>query len=150
MGKIYEQEEASLDAAEVEAAIKRGRGEKTEFYPTLPDDPTELAISACSLANNGGGQIILGVNKSGDVVGVDDPDIESKVRNLLKTELEDRYSTKIVSSGVEIQSEDVYIFVINEYKKYPLMADGRFYIRHGDENILLNPERVARLFSSDL
>ncbi|MFY4811614.1 helix-turn-helix domain-containing protein [Haloarcula sp. AONF1] len=150
MVEIYEQEEASVDQSDIQFAIDRGRGGKTEFYTTIPDDKVKLAITACALANNGGGQILLGVDKSGNAIGVDDTTIEENAKETLNQNLRRPLDRKYVTSDVEIDGETIVVILIDEFKKYPLTADGRFYVRHQDEDHLLKPPEVWELMSRNL
>ncbi|WP_084156842.1 AlbA family DNA-binding domain-containing protein [Haladaptatus cibarius] len=146
--EIYEQEEASVEVSDIEYAIDNGRGDKTEFYEDISGENDGcLAITACSLANNGGGQILLGVDKEGEKKGVQNTATET-VREILIRDLERRWDTKFVISEVEIDGKRIIIIIIDKFKKYPLTADGRFYLRHQDEDLLLPPHEVYRMMKN--
>jgi len=147
MVEIYEQEEVSFDSTDVEYAIQKGRGDKTEFYPTIPSDTEKLSATACSLANSGGGQIFLGVSKEGTIVGVDEEDIESKAVEIIKQNIERVLDLKLVTSTIEINGDTIIVISISEFRNLPLAASGRFYQRHRKEDILLSPNEVLRLMN---
>jgi predicted HTH transcriptional regulator len=145
MTEIYEQEEASISETDVDFAIDRGRGDKTEFFATIPESELELAITACAMANNGGGQILLGVDKSGTIIGVEDREIEEEAKQILDEYLERGIDKKYVTSGVQIDSDVIIVILMDGSKKYPLAADGRFYRRNQEENFRLRPDGVWEL-----
>jgi len=147
MVEIYEQEEVCFDSTDVEFAVQRGRGEKTEFYPTIPDEAGRLAATACSLANSGGGQILLGVSKEGTIVGVDESAIESQAVEILKRKIERVLDMKFVTSSVDIEGDTIILIWVSEFREFPLAADGRFYQRHQKEDIRLSPDEVSRLMN---
>ncbi|WP_222915135.1 RNA-binding domain-containing protein [Natrinema sp. SYSU A 869] len=145
MPEIYEQEEASIGVAEIRYAIEAGRGERTEFYATIPENEDRLAVTACSLANNGGGQILIGVDKEGNRIGIDSPNVEEIVKEVLDRNLERRRDRKYFTSVEETNNCNILIIIIDEFKDFPLMADGRFYIRHQRDDLLLTPVDVFYL-----
>lgn len=145
MPEIYEQEEASIGAPEIQYAIDAGRGERTEFYATIPEDEHQLAVTACSLANNGGGQILIGVDKEGNKLGIDSPDVEDVVKDILDANLERRSDRKYFTSVENVDGFNILIILMDEFKDFPLMADGRFYTRHQKEDLRLTPVDVFYL-----
>lgn len=147
MVEIYEQEEVSFDPTQVQFIIQRGRGQKTEFYPILPDDSSQLSKTVCSLANSGGGQVLLGVSKEGTIVGVDDSDIESKAAEIIKQKIERIFDLKFSTAPVEIDENLIIVILISEFSEFPLASDGRFYQRHQKDDIRLSPEQVYRLMN---
>ncbi|WP_158055874.1 AlbA family DNA-binding domain-containing protein [Halorussus halophilus] len=145
MVEIYEQEEASIGVAEIKLAKEAGRGEKTEFYAAIPEEDEDLAVTACSLANNGGGQILIGVDKTGKVIGLESGDVEDDVKDILDRDIERKLDRTYVTSSVELEKETILAIVVSDFKRYPLTADGRFYLRHQDEDVLLSPDEVCDL-----
>jgi ATP-dependent DNA helicase RecG len=145
MADIYEQEEADFDESDVRYLLQTGRGPKTEFYPTIPDDKERLAATACSLANSGGGQIVLGVREDSTVVGIEGDDIESKAVEIINTLIEPRFDLKLVTSNVEVDDKDIIVIIVDEFQELPLAADGRFYRRHQKDDVRLTPRDVAKL-----
>ncbi|QGA81815.1 hypothetical protein LC1Hm_0753 [Halomicrobium sp. LC1Hm] len=69
---------------------------------------------------------------------------------MLNQNLKRRLDRKYVSSTVEIGDSNIVLLMIDRYKKYPLTADGRFYIRHQDEDHLLNPHEVWELMNTSI
>ena len=150
MGEIYEQEEASIGEPEIITAIEQGRGEKTEFYASVSGNEAEISKTACSFANTGGGQILLGVDKSGNIIGLEGDSIEDDIKSIFDDSLQRRLDRTYVTSEEVIDGEVVVIVLMNEFQDHPLMSNGRFYLRDQTDDLLLAPDQVWDLMNECL
>ena len=68
--------------------IERGEDEHTEFK-RWQGFPRKVAEAICALANTDGGLLVLGVDDSGEIVGVDDDadEVQERLTSLLHTAL---------------------------------------------------------------
>ena len=62
-----------MDKLKLQERILKGENLHTEFKESLPVNET-LAKSIVCFANTDGGQLIIGVSDSGDIIGVEDLD----------------------------------------------------------------------------
>ena len=62
-----------MDLTELNARLRRGENLHTGFkeWPVRPDD---VAPAIVAFANTDGGQLMLGVNDEGQIVGIDEGD----------------------------------------------------------------------------
>lgn len=146
MGDFFEQEDVSLDPSGVREVIDQGRGEATEFEPSIPKKGKKLAVTACALANNGGGQILLGVQKDGSISGIEGlENVESDAEEILDQNIEQRSDFAYSTYSCSMKEGSIVGIHIKEYDELPLAADGRFYKRRQREDDRLAPHEVQRL-----
>lgn len=143
MTDFLETEPFNLTPEEVKELIKREPSEKNEFFPSIPTDNSDLAITAGAMANIGGGYITVGVTETGDVVGVTDPDLVDEIVQFEIFEyVEQSDDFTIKKTSCEIEDHDVMVIKVVGFKQLPVTVDGRFYKRAGRKNRFLSPPEV--------
>jgi predicted HTH transcriptional regulator len=70
-----------MDKLELQERLIKGENLHTEFKESLPDNETIAKAFVC-FANADGGQLIISISKSGDIVGVGDEPLESPTTTL--------------------------------------------------------------------
>jgi len=104
----------------------------------------ECLRSICAFANTDGGELIIGINDKGKVIGLKNSkrlleDIPNKVRNILgivpDVQIEDKNGKSILVVKVERSFA-------------PISYEGRFYIRSGSTNLELKGKELSRFLIS--
>jgi predicted HTH transcriptional regulator len=122
------------------ALISQGEGEQLEFKKKTTH-PTRIARTLASLANTHGGQVLVGVDDDGRVVGVRDAEEEMYQ---LREAAQHYIDPPLTLSFRELEMEDDRIVVIVSVAESPLkphraqIAPGewRSYVRVRDESVL--------------
>ncbi|GAA4505455.1 hypothetical protein GCM10023172_33360 [Hymenobacter ginsengisoli] len=121
------------------ALISQGEGERLEFKKKTTH-PTRIARTLASLANTHGGQILVGVDDDGRVVGVRDAEEEMFV---LRDAAQHYIDPPLTLNFQEIETEDdliVLIVDVAESQNKPHKAqiapgEWRSYVRVRDESV---------------
>ncbi|WP_303311691.1 helix-turn-helix domain-containing protein [Hymenobacter sp. BT730] len=118
--------------------IAQGEGERLEFKKKTTH-PTRIARTLVSLANTHGGQVLVGVEDDGRVVGVRDAEEEMYVLRLA-AELYTDPPVPLSFQEVEEDGRTVLIITVRESRQKPHRAqvaegDWRGYVRVRDESV---------------
>jgi predicted HTH transcriptional regulator len=121
------------------ALISQGEGERLEFKKKTTH-PTRIARTLASLANTHGGQVLVGVDDDGRVVGVRDAEEEMFV---LRDAAAHYIDPPLALQFREVETEDdliVLIVIVNESLNKPHRAqvapgEWRGYVRVRDESV---------------
>lgn len=138
---------------ELEQLVELGEGISLEFKRRVPR-PERMAKEVVALANTRGGRIVLGVEDSGSIVGVEDASEQSF---LLRRAMEAHctppvaYDTERVVVG---DRRDVLVVTVEESTEKPHFlvsespeenGEGPVYVRVEDRSIAASDETVERL-----
>ncbi|MBN1904453.1 MAG: putative DNA binding domain-containing protein [Deltaproteobacteria bacterium] len=117
--------------------IALGEGYTTEFKRS---GTTGLGREICAFANALGGVILIGVNDSGEVVGVKD-------HNRLKSEIQTIARSADPPVLLKISNvENVLCVEIPEQHSKPYSFAGKFYIREGATSQQMSREEIREFF----
>ena len=117
--------------------IALGEGFTTEFKRSMPSD---LGREICAFANATGGVILIGVEDSGAVVGVED-------HNRLKSQVQSVARSANPPVAVEMESEgDVLRVTVPEQHGKPYSFGGRFFIREGATCQQMSRDEIREFF----
>ncbi|MBW3131238.1 AlbA family DNA-binding domain-containing protein [Hymenobacter profundi] len=119
--------------------IKQGEGERLEFKKKTTH-PTRISRTLASLANTHGGQVLVGVDDDGRVVGVRDAEEEIYVLRQAAEHFVDPPLTNLSFREVEEDGRIVLVVTVPESPHKPhraQVADGdwRSYVRVRDESV---------------
>jgi predicted HTH transcriptional regulator len=129
----------NLSQMNLRALISRGEGEELEFKKKTTH-PTRISRTLSSLANTRGGQVLVGVDDDGRVVGVRDAEEEMFV---LREAAAHYIEPPLTLHFREVETEDeriVLIVEVSESQNKPHRAqiapgEWRSYIRVRDESV---------------
>lgn len=94
--------------------ISRGRTDQVEFLEELPAEEVEFAKLISGFGNASGGIVLLGVKKSGEVIGLDDPDeVRSDASDILKRHTQPRMDPDIKHH--EYYDMDILSIKVDQY-----------------------------------
>lgn len=117
--------------------IALGEGFTTEFKQSMPSD---LGREICAFANATGGEILIGVDDSGTVVGVGN-------HNRLRSQVQSVARSADPPVAVEIEScGNVLRVTVPEQHGKPYSFGGRFYIREGASSQQLSRDEIRDFF----
>jgi ATP-dependent DNA helicase RecG len=152
----------SPDAADIEEAVARGEGDRTEFKPLRPPsvkDPGaqvhEILESVCAFANTAGGDVLLGVSDHGEIVGVPTDRVADVERFLL--ELRERIRSgihptpEVEDSIIEVGGVLLVRLRVMESEDKPLQGvqTHEFLVRRGATDRKPSRDELAAMFQRD-
>ncbi|MFA4956769.1 MAG: RNA-binding domain-containing protein [Candidatus Methanoperedens sp.] len=115
--------------------LKKGESEEVEFKTSFTKD---IAKDVCAFSNTVGGEIFIGIDDKGGVVGIKDENIEQKVSDILSS-VHPHPSVKMERLGIS----DKEIFHINVSASDKLHSQGNIvHIRIGRNNRPLTTQEV--------
>ena len=124
---------------DLRALIRQGEGEQLEFKKKTTH-PTRISRTLASLANTHGGQVLVGVDDDGRVVGVRDAEEEMFV---LREAAAHYVDPPLTLHFREVETEDDHIVLIVRVEESPnkphraqvAPGDWRGYVRVRDESV---------------
>jgi ATP-dependent DNA helicase RecG len=136
-----------MDKLELKERILKGENLHTEFKESLPDNET-LAKSIVCFTNTDGGQLIIGISDSGDIVGVGDLDeAMRKIDDIAFNRCEP--SIGILQETVDMDGVIALIINIPKGEQRPYRTkSGKFYIRSGNRCRQASWQEVRRLYQT--
>ena len=145
----------------VKEIIKSGEGETIEFkssirtnlYTQQHDTRIEHSLLKTIVAflNSKGGIVLLGVNDSGELIGLEQDRFKSHdkmklhVITLIKKHIGDNHSSSIDFETITINEKTVFRIICNKSKKQVFLNTGleeEFYIRAGPSSIKLTGSKL--------
>jgi ATP-dependent DNA helicase RecG len=140
-------ESEQMTETELRRRINRGEDIHTEFKVALPDNEF-LAKSIVCFANTNGGQLIIGVDDAGSLVGV--TDLDSAMR-IVDDVTFNRCEPPITVVEETVTTEDKTILIVNIPKgtQRPYRTgSGLYYIRSTNKCRQASREELLRLFQA--
>lgn len=132
---------------QVRAIIQDGESEETEFKGEFPEQADDIVKELTSLANAGGGQLILGVDdEDKEIVGLDDVKaVKERVSGLIdgnaSRKLPVEYNT-VVIDGAEL-----LVLEIDPAKDYPYaFNDAQYFTRNGPNRVPMQGPKLYDWF----
>lgn len=131
---------------DVEQVIERGEGQTLEFKAKMPR-PMQLAAAICAFANAEGGNIIIGINDKGEILGLEGEgqDFEraiERVRDLCFPPV------PIEAQRFSFQGKEIGVIVVPRSPFVHSTGDGKYLIRSGSINRPLTPTEILSLLQS--
>lgn len=131
------------------AQISQGEGQQREFKREI-DNPERIAGEIVAFANSEGGQLFIGVDDNGHIIGCPDP---AKVGQTLTNICRDRCRPPIIPGLEEISIANQVIVILtilpdlNRQKPYSTQG-GRFYVRVGPDKKDATGRELIRIAQS--
>jgi|SRR3989339_364896 len=139
-----------MNESELKAIISKGEGLRIEFKECKSNLSKDIYETVCAFLNRFGGELLLGVEDNGDVVGVDE-DCVQKVKNEFITAINNpqKISPTFYLSAKEVKVKDktvIYIYVSESSQVH--RCNGKIFDRNedGDFDITDNTNLVANLY----
>jgi len=136
-----------MNEFELKERIIKGEDLHTEFKEFLIDNEN-IAKSIVCFANTDGGQIIVGVNKNGDIVGVKDLDILiRRIDDIAHNRCEPPIT--VIPETLSIDNKTVLVINIPKGDQRPYRtSSGLYYIRSANHCRQASREELLRLFQA--
>ena len=141
-----------MNLAELTPRLEKGEDLHTEFkaWPIAPDD---LAPSIAAFANTDGGQVILGADNQGQVVGIDEKEVDRATRlvdNVAFSNCEPPVT--VIQETIRDEKGRVVIVVnVPQGDQRPYRTNrGVYYVRTTSGRRQASREELLRLFQSFL
>ena len=135
--------------ADVLARIEAGENARTEFKRGMGRFGP-VARTLCAFANGNGGLLVVGVDDSSSVVGVDeDPDsVQERITSFLHSGC-GRPLTAECDRHLSESGWVHWVHVSRHHRGYePFSYDGRFWIRRGRATVAPSPSELQELFNA--
>ena len=136
-----------MNEFELKERILKGEDLHTEFKESLMDNE-DIAKSIVCFANTDGGQIVVGVNDNGEIVGVEN--IDEHIRGIDGV-VYNRYEPPVTIIQETLSIENKTILIINVLKgdQRPYRtARSFYYIRNANRCRQASGEELLRLFQA--
>ena len=129
---------------QIEQLTKQGENSVVEFK-TSEVRPESLAREIVSFANSSGGTILIGVEDSGKITGVDQHQTETWVANIVRNNVIPAIAPQITEW--ELSRKKMLAIEVSRGLDKPYQTlDGKFWIRVGSTNRMATKEELSRLF----
>lgn len=140
-----------MTTEEIKNIIAQGEGLNVEFKTCKDGISHSVYESVCSFLNNSGGYILLGVNDDGEVIGVNENNLDNMTKNFINVINDPKlFSPKpyITPLTVEIDQKKIICLYI-ESGIYVHRYKGQFFDRNGDAdiNVTEQPALLANLYA---
>jgi len=136
-----------MEEFELFERISQGEGFHTEFKIVLPDN-IELAKDIVCFANTDGGQLFIGVDDTGGIVGIED--VEGSMRKVDDIAYSRcRPSITVVQETITIDDKTILIVHVPKGRQRPYhTSSGQFYIRSTNRCRQASREELLRIFQA--
>lgn len=140
-----------MTAEEIKCIISQGETITVEFKKCKNDVSDSVYETICSFLNHSGGNIIMGVKDTGEILGVNKNSANDLVKNIINTiNNPERFSprTSLYPEIIDVDGKTViYIYVQPGHNVF--QYKGRFYDRNGDadNDVTHDPGLLANLFA---
>ncbi len=132
-----------MDQERLKELIQGGESAKTEFKESLSLSES-IGKTISSFSNASGGYIVIGVNDSGTIKGVDlGKNTLEKLANRIKQHTDPKIYPSI--SIVKVDGKDIVIIEVNESQEKPVFYRNRAYKRGGKSTHKLNSSEIRNL-----
>ncbi|WP_179204629.1 AlbA family DNA-binding domain-containing protein [Halobacterium hubeiense] len=131
---------------EIRDIIEDGESAETEFKRQIPSQKNDVVKELISLANAGGGQLILGVDDEKEIVGLDDVEsVKELVSDLISGNANENLPTSYET--VEIDGVDLLEVSIEPAYDYPFsFKRGQFFTRNGPQRVPMQGSELREWF----
>ncbi|NLJ48293.1 MAG: transcriptional regulator [Candidatus Atribacteria bacterium] len=136
-----------MNELELQERILKGEGLHTEFKVSFTNNE-EFAKSITSFANTDGGEILVGINNNGEIVGVENIDeLLRKIDDVAYNRCEPPVT--IVQETLSIENKIILIVKIPKGDQRPYRtSSGVYYIRSANRTRQASREELLRLFQA--
>ena len=129
---------------QIEQLIEQGENSAVEFKSSEVR-PESLAREIVAFANSSGGTVLIGVEDSGKITGVDQHQTETWVANIVRNNVIPAIAPQITEW--ELSQKKVLAIEVSRGLDKPYQTlDGKFWIRVGSTNRMATKEELSRLF----
>lgn len=131
---------------EIRNIVLSGEDQNIEFKLTFNNDSI---ISICAFANSNGGNLIIGVNDNGDLLGVD---VNHEIIKDWINQIKNKTSPALVPyyEITALNGTQIVVLKITEFPIKPVSVRGRYYKRIGASNHQLSADEIIELRTINL
>ncbi|XOI97573.1 helix-turn-helix domain-containing protein [Paenibacillus polymyxa] len=131
----------------LETLISVGEKSNYDFKEKLPENK-KISQEVCAFANMGGGILILGVTDSGEVIGINNNEIDEmqqKIVNCIRDSCNPSPEIDFYVFNHNLKDKFIMIVEVKGMEVKPCMTQERIYIRVGTTVRVAKPDEVRRL-----
>jgi tetratricopeptide (TPR) repeat protein len=122
-----------MELSELSTIIARGEGPHAEFKETFPQQADDVAREMASLANAGGGILLMGVRDDQTISGIrGQPAAENVIQRLAGFAGSEKMSPPLLPHIERVSiGEDLFVVYASIPDCGPVLYDGKYYTRYG-------------------
>ncbi|MCW3807458.1 RNA-binding domain-containing protein [Plebeiibacterium marinum] len=130
-----------MNSDQLKYIIAQGENEAVEFKSSFNKAAIETIVA---FSNTKGGLVIIGVSDNMEVTGVNTNN--ESIQNWLN-EIKQKTEPSIIPNKIEVgvDSKELVVLSIPEVPVKPVALQGRYYLRKGNSNHLLNADEIVEL-----
>lgn len=133
-----------LTPTEIKSIVSTGEGYNAEFKKSLPNKVKEISEEICAFANAAGGIVIIGVDDTNSIVGV-------QISNAKKSAIQDSINEITPNLycpiyTVDVDGKEVTVIEIASGPQKPYVLSGAIYVRIGPNSQKLTTVEEMRNF----
>lgn len=136
-----------MEAIELLEIIERGEDSRHQFKRNVTNIKS-LSQEICAFANSKGGMLIIGVEDSGEIVGLTAQDIRRLNQLISNAASEIRNPINPETENIKVEDKLVLVVHVPEGRDKPYFAsDGAIYVKSGaDKRKVTSKDELRRLF----
>ena len=134
-----------LTPEEIKSIANSGEGYNADFKFGIPSKVSEISHDVCAFANSEGGYVLMGIDNTGKIVGVNiDNNKRSVIQNAIHAVSPD---VDVKVYAVEVENKTVWALAIPAGKDKPYVSSGAVYLRKGaNTQKLITAEELRSFF----
>jgi ATP-dependent DNA helicase RecG len=128
-----------MNTRQIKKIILNGENEATEFKSSFDKETIE---TVCAFSNSNSGNIVLGVNDKGDIVGINiGNETCQNIANQIKQSTYPQIFPDI--EVFKINGKNIILISVKSFPIKPVSIKGRYYKRINNSNHLMNAEEIS-------
>ena len=126
----------------IKEIIKAGESEQLEFKVSVRNDIAARVV--CSFLNGEGGQILIGVNDNGEILGIKNAEtISAQLQQYLIKEIVPE--APVTVSVEKYQEKEILSVKVWAGSKQPYVFDGSIFYRRGSQTVKASSKEISEL-----
>ena len=126
----------------IKEIIKAGESEQLEFKVSVRNDITARVV--CSFLNGEGGQILIGVDDNGEIIGIKNAEnVSAQLQQYLIKEIIPEASVTV--SVEKYQEKEILSVEVGTGSKQPYVFDGGIFYRRGSNTVKASSKEISEL-----
>lgn len=133
-----------IEKENLQSLIDSGEGYNVEFKVRVPSKVRELTEEICAFANADGGYLLIGVDDSGQIIGIS---LENDKRSAIQGSISEiSPALRCDMYSVTIEDKSVWVIEVQSGKEKPYIFSGSIFVREGANSQKLRTAEEMRSF----
>ena len=137
-----------ISADDIKNFVLGGEGYNVEFKRSVPSKVREISEEVCAFANAAGGVVLMGVDDSNQIVGIN---IDNSKRSAIQNSLNEiTPSLNCLFHEIKLDNKAIFVIEVPSGVSKPYVLSGAIYIRIGPNTQKLTTAEQMRSFFSTI